>query len=67
MKFKDQFDTQPLPCPFCGGEVSVYKVGNKYYIQCFGIMCPVRPSIDRPYDTEASIIKAWNQRHNESK
>ena len=51
------------PCPFCGGEVSPYKTAGKYYLQCFSDNCEVNLSIDRPHDTEESIIAAWNRRN----
>ncbi len=53
----------PLPCPFCGGEVSVYKLNrwDNYYISCYND-CEVNPRIDRPSSNEEEVISRWNKR-----
>ena len=59
---------EPLPCPFCGGEVASNQLsdwagGNsRYYIQCYNDDCEVRPAINIPSDSEEKVIHRWNKR-----
>lgn len=54
---------EPLPCPFCGGEVAWFKVSDtQYYIQCYNNECEVRPAINVPSDSAEEVISRWNQR-----
>jgi hypothetical protein len=59
---------EPLPCPFCGGEIAPYELtdwagGNsRYYIQCYNNNCEVNPSMNRPSDSEENAVRRWNKR-----
>ena len=50
--------TELKPCPFCGGEASMYiAYDDGYYVCCDECGCglPV-------YNTEEEAIEAWNRR-----
>ena len=60
------------PCPFCGGEASLYGGTNfetgrsAYYVECSDPLCPVCPTTPTAdliaYKTEAKAAEAWNTR-----
>ena len=59
--------TQPLPCPFCGGEAALEPEGSgmdteeNWSVYCFAEECPSTPCV-----VEAGMdnaIAAWNTRH----
>lgn len=59
----------PLPCPFCGGEVAVGEqkpippcTESRFRIQCFGNECEIWPETRGVHTTEDSVIAAWNKR-----
>lgn len=45
------------PCPFCGGEADVFRVGSKVFVRC--IECGATPHTT---DTEDKAIELWNRR-----
>lgn len=51
------------PCPFCGGEAHLNKVGSLYFVICAAAAgdCSVNPWVGR-YDNKAEAINAWNRR-----
>ena len=50
------------PCPFCGGEAKMNRVGNGVYeIVCSNNGCRVQPETPRVGD-ETEAVKAWNTR-----
>ena len=56
-------ETKLKPCPFCGGEASMYiAYDDGYYVCCDECGCglPV-------YNTEEEAIEAWNKRVGEVK
>lgn len=57
------FHKEPLPCPFCGGEVAPYQISTgQCYIQCYNDNCEVRPAINAPSESEEEVIRKWNKR-----
>lgn len=60
---------EPLPCPFCGGEVAPNELEgcfkkdiSRYYIHCWNNDCEVNPRIDRPSNSMEEVIHKWNKR-----
>ena len=52
--------TELLPCPFCGGEATVERIGKSGY---FYVACNTAYCCDfGKFDTEAEAIVAWNTR-----
>lgn len=45
------------PCPFCGGEADVFRVGSSVFVSCRG--CGATPYTT---DTEDKAIELWNRR-----
>lgn len=58
------WNKEPLPCPFCGGEVAPFALcdSHHHYIQCYNDDCEVNPGIRKPSDTEEEVIARWNER-----
>lgn len=57
-KVSDNTMTELKPCPFCGGEASIYVAyDDGYYVCCDECGCglPV-------YNTEEDAIREWNRR-----
>lgn len=53
--------TELLPCPFCGGEATVERIGKSGY---FYVACNTAYCCDfGKYNTEAEAIAAWNTRY----
>lgn len=54
------------PCPFCGGEVEIVRVGGGWFWKHIGVFetwdadCPIQ--FNRKYDTKEEAIEAWNRR-----
>lgn len=67
-KYKGNLISEPLLCPFCGGEVAPYELKDgwggpsRYYIKCHNDNCEVNPSINRPSNSEEEVIQRWNKR-----
>lgn len=56
----DNLTTELLPCPFCGGESTVERIGKSGY---FYVTCNTAYCCDfGKFDTEAEAIEAWNAR-----
>ena len=55
--------TKPLPCPFCGHEADVGRIGytNKFAVTCSNDDCPVESQATAHTMEEA--IELWNKRH----
>jgi hypothetical protein len=60
---------EPLPCPFCGGDVSTGEqkpippyTETRYHIQCFDNDCNVWPELKGVHTTLEEAIAAWNKR-----
>ena len=53
--------TELLPCPFCGGEASVERIGGNgyYFVACTNLNC----CDSALAETEAEAISAWNTRY----
>ena len=53
-------ETTMLPCPFCGGEARVERIGKSGYLY---VACNTAYCCDfGKFDTEAEAIAAWNTR-----
>ena len=50
-----------LPCPFCGGEATMFSDDGLFNIYCDNDFCDVRPGIDTCF-SEAEAVEAWNTR-----
>ena len=50
------------PCPFCGGEASVYETGYMYSAPQYYICCDECGSGIAVFNTEQDAIEAWNRR-----
>lgn len=58
-------ETIPIrPCPFCGGEVSIYTYDNSSfgYITCVNCGCTIR----RDHPSIKDLVEAWNKRKGET-
>ena len=52
--------TEPKPCPFCGGTVSVIKVDNVWWqVRCDDCPCDMGRYW---FGTKRDAIEAWNRR-----
>lgn len=61
------------PCPFCGGEASIYKFDKGYFVAevadtarklnfNFFVGCNNCKTAGYPYKTKRQAIEAWNRR-----
>jgi hypothetical protein len=53
------------PCPFCGGEATLYREGRKFFTGCLGNDCAIQP-VTANYTSEAAVYSVWNTRPLES-
>lgn len=52
--------TELLRCPYCGSEVRIRLLLDKYYWECSNDSCSITPDID--FDTEQEAIDHANRR-----
>lgn len=61
--------TEIKPCPFCGGEVEIVRIGGGWFWKHKGVFetwetdCPIQ--FNHKYETREKAIEAWNRRVNE--
>ena len=49
------------PCPFCGGEAKIMKMGYPHWVYCLTCGAKVHGGVVGEYGEKASI-EAWNRR-----
>ena len=60
-----QHELEILPCPFCGGEPTVYGGGNDgdtYDIGCTNAHCSINPHMKVDFNTKSDAVEVWNER-----
>jgi len=56
---KNLVELKPLPCPFCGGKVSI-NYERTFYIEC--PKCIIRFMPCGVWDKESYCVDTWNRR-----
>ena len=51
-------ETELKPCPFCGSDGAVVRMGGSYFVMCETCTC----CRVKGYGSEAAAIEAWNTR-----
>lgn len=54
-------ETELKPCPFCGSDGAVVRMGVSYFVMCETCTC----CRVKGYGSEAAAIEAWNTRVND--
>lgn len=53
------------PCPFCGGEAKVMKMGYPHWVYCLVCGAKVHGGVVGEAEGEKASIEAWNRRQTE--
>lgn len=55
-------DEKMKPCPFCGGEAEIMKMGYPHWIYCLKCGARVHGRVTGTKAGEKASIEAWNMR-----